>query len=112
MAQNTAMQILFDELEKLGENYSESFKEFHLSNERKNIEDSFKDPYKKGRVHPGNNMNKDFDKYFTETFARKKKVLISEDIPEFQESIDSMNQESKDRVDKMAEEIHNQPQNK
>lgn len=30
------------------------------------IEIAFKDPYKRGRVHPGNNMNKDFEQFKTE----------------------------------------------
>lgn len=34
-----------------------------LAKEREQIEKAFKDPYKKGRVHPGNNMNKDFEFY-------------------------------------------------
>lgn len=75
MAQNTAMQILFDELEKLGENYSESFKGFHLSNERKNIEDAgskcqiVNDVSFDGDI---DFMYKSGSDYFTQTFTQNK----------------------------------------
>ena len=69
MAQNTAMQTLFDELEKLGENYSESFKEFHLSNERQQIINTVDSCWtindKLGYVPDGST-------YFTQTFNQNK----------------------------------------
>jgi len=75
MAQNTALQTLFDELEKLGENYSEPFKEFHLSNERQQVIDA----HKAGAIYgmelqvelrkEGKFPNKEnAEQYFTNTF--------------------------------------------
>jgi len=39
----------------------------------------------------------------------KKKVLKAESMPEFDESIENMSQESKDRVDKLLEEMESTP---
>jgi len=41
-----------------------------LETEKKQIELAFKDSYRNGRVHPGNNMNKDFEQYFNQTFNK------------------------------------------
>lgn len=66
MIQQTAMQVLFTELEKLGEQYSEPFKEFHLTKERDIIVQTFN--------HGWNNGNLDADmtgsKYFTTTYKQ------------------------------------------
>lgn len=78
--EQTAMQMLMQQINELadrdlrpefllacGKIYNKATE--LLPVERKEIEDAFKDPYRKGRVHPGNNMNKDFADFFSTRYG-------------------------------------------
>ena len=73
MAHNTALQILFEELEKLVDVYSDAFKEFHLAKERQQIIDAWNDGKSIGCVIGSNDYTNETEQdngayYYTNTF--------------------------------------------
>jgi len=65
----TAMQELIDELKSIGVKVIGA--EGYLAKEKEQMERAFKNPYRLAKVHPGNNMNKDWEFYFNDTYKNK-----------------------------------------
>ena len=75
MKEQTAMQILFIELDKLGEQYSDTFKSYHLGNEREQIEQAWQDGYATGCSVGGNDYTTETENdtganFFTTTYKQ------------------------------------------
>jgi dissimilatory sulfite reductase (desulfoviridin) alpha/beta subunit len=54
------------------ENLLKWIDKFGFAKEKEQIERAFKNPYRLARVHPGNNMNKDWENYFNQTYQQQK----------------------------------------